>query len=91
MHLLFSKHALEQPETVHTLLLQKSSSAFCLVVWGERFTGGEDEVTFMFECAHDTVNIYDVTQGTEVVQVLRDITSFSYTLSDHPVVFEVIN
>ncbi len=34
-----------QPVTVHDLLLQKSDGAFDLVVWGERFTGGSDDVT----------------------------------------------
>jgi hypothetical protein len=34
-----------RPATVHDLLLQKSDGTFELVLWGERFTGGSDDVT----------------------------------------------
>ncbi len=77
-----------EPETVHDLLLQKSTGAFELVVWDERAKGG-DNVTVALGGKHRIVKIYDVTSGTEPVQVLRNVRSVPLSLSDHAMVIEV--
>ncbi len=77
------------PATVHDLLLQKSEGTFDLVVWGERFTGGSDNVTVNLGATHPTVEIYDPTVGAASTQTLTDIRSIGLTLSDHLVIVEV--
>jgi hypothetical protein len=77
-----------EPETVHDLLLQKSTGAFELVVWDERAKGG-DNVTVALGAKHRIVKIYDVTSGTEPVQVLRNVRSVPLSLSDHAMIIEV--
>lgn len=78
-----------EPATVHDLLLQKSSGAFDLVIWGERVTGA-DRVTVNLGRQYPSVNVYDPTVGTSPVQTLRKIKSLALTLSDHPLVIEVM-
>lgn len=46
-----------QPETVHDLLLQKSDGTFELVLWGERFTSGSDEVRVNLGATYGTVQV----------------------------------
>ncbi len=78
-----------QPATVHDLLLQKSDGTFELVVWGERFTGGSDDVTINLGAICTAVAVYDPTVGTAPMQTLTDAGSVSLTLSDHPMVVEI--
>ncbi len=78
-----------QPATVHDLLLQKSNGMFDLVVWGERFTGGSDDVTVNLGAACATVSSYDPTTGTSPTRTLTNVDSVSLTLSDHPVIVEI--
>ncbi len=78
-----------QPETVHDLLLQKSDGTFELVVWGERFTGGSDDVTVELGSTRTTVRIYDPTAGTVPAQTSTNVNAVSLTLSDHPVIVEI--
>ena len=78
-----------QPGTVHDLLLQKSDGTFALVLWGERFAGGADEVAVNLAARYETVNVYDPTGGTSPVQILSDTNSIRVTLSDHPVIIEL--
>ena len=77
-----------QPETVHTLLLQKSNGKFELVVWGEKANGSE-EVEIKLSKTYPFVKIYDPTKGTEAVQVLKNTGSVKLTTSDHPFVIEI--
>lgn len=79
-----------QPAAVHDLLLQKSDGTFDLVVWGERFTGGSDNVTVNLDAAYATVEVYDPTTGTSPTQTLTNVSSVSLTLSDHPMIIEII-
>ncbi len=74
-----------QPPTVHDLLLQHSSGAFQLVVWGERLEG-EDKVTVKFGQPHASVTIYNPTTGSKPVGRKADVSSLDLTLSDHPLV-----
>ena len=78
------------PATVHDLLLRKSGGAFDLVVWGERFAGGSDNVTVNLGTTYATVRVYDPTTGTSPTQTLTDVRSISLTLSDHPVIIEMV-
>ncbi|MEJ2901466.1 hypothetical protein WAE58_03480 [Pedobacter panaciterrae] len=77
-----------QPETVHTLLLQKSNGRFELVIWGEKAKGTE-EIEIKLSKAYPLVKVYDPTKGTEAVQVLRNIKSVKLKTSDHPFVIEI--
>jgi hypothetical protein len=79
-----------QPSTVHDLLIQKSSGTFELVIWDENVSG-TDNVAINFDRNHAHVNIYDVTAGTTPTQILNNIGSVSLNLSDHAMVIEIIN
>jgi hypothetical protein len=79
-----------QPATVHDLLLQKSNGTFELVVWGERFAGGSDNVTVNLGKMYAKVNTYDPTIGTSAIQTLTNVSSVSLTVSNHPVVIEIL-
>jgi len=79
-----------QPATVHDLLLRKSSGAFDLVVWGERFTGGADNITVELDTAGGKVEVYDPTVGTSPVQTSTNTSSISLALADHPVIIEIL-
>jgi len=78
-----------QPDTVHDLLLQKSDGTFELVLWGERFTGGSDEVTLQLARRVPQVRVFDPTVGTEPVRIARNLNSFTFTVNDHPVIVEL--
>jgi hypothetical protein len=79
----------DQPPTVHDLLLQKADGKFELVVWSERFTGGADTISVQLGGEFPSVNLFDPTVGNSATQGLRDVSSISLTLSNHPVVIEV--
>ena len=80
---------IDQPASVHDLLLQKSDGKFELVVWGERFTGGSDNVTINLGKSFSTVRIFDPTVGTSPIQNLSGISSLTIELTDHPVIIEI--
>lgn len=77
-----------QPETVHDLLLQKSDGTFCLVLWGERFTGGTDEITVNLGKKYLSVKVYDPTVGTSAVSTPGKTDSVMLTMTDHPIIIE---
>ncbi len=79
---------LEQPATVHDMLLQKTDGTFVLVVWGERLKGS-DLVTVQLGGTIPTVNVYDPTKGTTPIHSHRGIDSLKLTLSDHPLIIEL--
>lgn len=78
----------DQPETVHTLLLQKSDRTFCLVVWGERFAGGTDDITVDLGRKYRNVKVYDPTEGTDPVRVLPKTETVDLQMTDHPYILE---
>ncbi|VFU09307.1 conserved exported protein of unknown function [Methylocella tundrae] len=81
-----------EPATVHDLLMQKSTGAFELVVWDERPVGeATDKVNVNLGGTHGTVNLYDPTVGVTATQTLSNVSSVPLTLSDHPIIIEVVN
>jgi hypothetical protein len=77
-----------QPKTVHEVLLQHSEGAFQLIVWGERLSG-KDRVTVRFGVTQASARVYDPTVGVEPIQTLTRVSSLELTLSDHPLVIVV--
>lgn len=79
-----------EPETVHHLLLQKSDGKFELVLWGELYTGGAKEVRVSFDRPHKQIRLYDPTIGSEVVETFHKTGAVTLTMTDHPIVVEII-
>jgi hypothetical protein len=79
---------LDQPKTVHDLLLQSSDGTFLLVVWDERLSG-QDRVTVRLGPTHAPIRIYDPTTGVEPVQAPTDVSSLELALSDHPMIIAI--
>ncbi len=80
-----------QPETVHDLLLQKKNGDFFLVLWGERFPDGSDEITVDLGKKHQLVNIFDPTTGTSPIRIDRKIQSVVLKMTNHPMIIEMKN
>lgn len=78
----------DQPETVHTLLLQKNDGTFELVVWGERYAGGTDNITVSLGKKYKSVKVYDPTEGTEAVQTLKNVSEIPLAMTNHPYILE---
>lgn len=79
-----------QPATVHEMLMQKSNGRFYLVVWGEQYTGGSNNVLINLGDSFPSVKIYDPITGTTAIQNLSDVSSVTLTISDHPQIIEII-
>ena len=77
-----------QPETVHDLLLQNSNGKFQLVIWDEK-ANGTDKVKLNFGKKQATIKVYDPTISESVQQTLKNSSSLTLTLSDHPVIVEL--
>jgi hypothetical protein len=77
-----------QPETVHELLLQHSEGTFQLIVWDERLRG-QHRVTVQLGVTPASVRIYDPTIGIEPVRTPTNVSSFELALSDHPIVIAI--
>jgi hypothetical protein len=76
-----------EPATVHDMLLQKSDGTFYLAVWDERVVGsGSDTVSVNLGGTYAAVNMYDPTIDTAVQQRLRNVSSVTLSLSDHPLI-----
>jgi len=79
---------LQQPPTVHDLLLQKSDSTFDLVVWGEQLNGSSS-VTVTLQDTIGPATLFDPIMGTNGVGNFSPTTPVSLTLSNHPVILEI--
>jgi hypothetical protein len=77
-----------EADTMHDLLLQKSDGTFELVVWNER-VNGSDTVTVHLGGPHASVKVYDPTLGTTPVQTHKQVSSLTFTLSDHPLIIAI--
>ncbi len=49
-----------------------------------------DHVTVNLGGTHATVNVYDVTVGATPTQALSNVSSVPLTLSDHPMIIDII-
>ena len=78
---------LNQPDTVHTLLLRKESGQPALIVWNER-ASGSDAVAINTSGESNAYHVYDPTIGIEAVKVEPMGGTLTVTLSDHPVIIE---
>lgn len=74
--------------TVHDLLLQKSTGEFDLVIWDERHQG-QDEVSVTFGRAPSHIEIFDIATGTAPAQVLHGAQTVKLTLTDHAVILRI--
>jgi hypothetical protein len=81
---------IDQPATVHDLLLQKSNGIYELVIWDENVKGS-DKVAVKLGSTFAEVNVYDVTVGTSPTQTFTNVDSVSLNLSDHALIIEIIN
>jgi hypothetical protein len=79
-----------EPATVHDLLIQKSTGSFELVIWDENVRG-TDHVTVKLGETRTTVNVYDVTVGSNPTQTLTKVDSVSLDLNDHALIVEILN
>ena len=78
----------DQPDTVHDLVLQHSDGTFQLIVWDERLSG-KDRVTVDLGVPRASIRIYDPTTGVEPVRTATNVSSLELALSDHPVVIAI--
>ncbi|WP_245420310.1 MULTISPECIES: glycosyl hydrolase [unclassified Mesorhizobium] len=78
----------DQPPTVHDLLLQHSDGTFQLIVWDERLNG-QDQVTVDFGVTGASLSVYDPTIGVDLIQTRNNATSLELLLSDHPIVIAI--
>ena len=81
---------IDEPATVHDLLVEKSDGTFELVVWDENVKSS-DKVAVKLGRTFAAVNVYDVTVGTRPTQTLTNVDSVSLNLSDHALIIEIIN
>jgi hypothetical protein len=79
---------IDQPKTVHDLLLQNSDGTFQLIFWDERLSG-QDRVKVDLGAARKSIRIFDPTIGVEPVQAPGDVNSLELVLSDHPIVIAI--
>lgn len=79
---------IDEPATVHDLLLQKSTGQFELVVWDER-AAGSDSVTVSLRDPAVAIRVYDIVAGDKPVQTLKNVRSVNLSLTDHAVVLEL--
>ena len=78
----------EEPPTMHDMLLRNGEGAFQLIIWDERVKG-EDTVAVRLGRARASVKIYDPTIGTSPLRSLTNSRSVELTLSHHPLVLEI--
>ncbi len=78
----------EEPATVHHLLVEKSDGEFDLIVWDERLSG-EDNITVNFGNSHSIVKLFDPTVGTQQLKNFEKCKSIQLVLSDHPIVISI--
>jgi hypothetical protein len=78
-----------EPDTVHDMLMQKSSGVFELAVWGEQVTGSNNVTVRFGGATVSAVNVYDITLGSTPIQTYAGVKGVTLTLSDHAMIVEV--
>lgn len=61
------------------------------MIWNERFTGGSGDVTMSLGTTRASVKVYDPTIGASPMQSLARVDKVTLTLSDHPVIVEIVS
>ncbi len=84
----FDYSIMNEPATVHDLLVQKGNGTYELAVWDEKAIGS-DSVIVKLGATPALIRIYDPTLGTSAVRTLGNAHSITLTLSDHPVIIEI--
>lgn len=79
----------DQPDTVHDLLLQAGNGDFRLVVWGERYEGGKDEIRVQLNKKYREIKVFDPTKGIKEAMLLKQTDFIPLTMSDHPYIIEL--
>ncbi len=84
----------------NTLLMQKSTGTYELAVWNEPLlwnSGTDMEITvspinvpLSFKTFMTTVNVYDPMVGTTPTNTYHGVTSMTLSLTDHPLIVELI-
>lgn len=78
-----------EPATVHDLLMQKSNGTYELLIWDDRPVGeATDRVTVNLGVLYPTVKVYDITSGTAPTQTLSNSSSVTLSLTDHAFIVE---
>ncbi len=77
-----------EPETMHHLLLQKSTGEVYLVLWNEQ-VHGSTRTTVHFRNKLTRAMIYDPTIGTEPIVVVENVNVLTVNLTDHPVIIQL--
>jgi hypothetical protein len=77
-----------EPTTVHDMLLQKSDGRYELLVWDEKVTGS-DSVDVNLGRTVKSLKVYDPTVGIDPVQTLANVKSVKLTLTDHAGILEI--
>jgi hypothetical protein len=80
---------IDEPATVHDLLIQKSGGTFELVVWDENVRG-QDNVVVNLGRTYAAVNVYDVTVGANPIQTLANVGSVTLNMNDHALIIEIM-
>ena len=74
------------PSTGYTMLMQKSSGQYELVIWGEAFTM-PSTITVNLGAPYP-VKVYDITRGSTPIHEPGRVTSVQLQLTDHPMIVE---
>jgi hypothetical protein len=87
------------PATGNSLLMEKSSGAFDVVVWNEpqiwnstsntEISIAATNVTVNLGATYGTVNVFDPLSSSSSIETLSNVSSVSLSLTDHPLILEV--
>lgn len=80
-----------KPSTVHHMLLQRNDGRFMLVLWGERFEGGQDDITVNFGQHFSQVNVYNPIESEFPVETVYNSRTVPLTMTTHPYILELID
>jgi hypothetical protein len=78
----------QEPPTIHDMLLQKKNGTYELLIWDEKVSGS-DTVNVDLGRSARSVKVYDPTTGTAPVATLSDVNAVELTLTDHPAIIEL--
>lgn len=96
----FSYSIANLPATGFSMLMQKASGTYELVVWGEAanwnpntntpITPTVTNVTINLPITFNQANVYDPTISSSIQATTTNVTSVNVAISDHPVIVELI-